>query len=198
MEVTPFELERLLEKKMAERAVQNLIGRFCHLNTARRDQDILDIWSKAPDARIEQPWGVYDGPEGVRRFFTEEEKQEIRGQIIRYRRFAELIAHGDYYRLNELEDMAECSAWMFVSPDRKEALVSMVMTHLRANGPFPWFRLQGLMPDGVYALEVTDPRGTEMQSAGCVTGAALMQGGYAFPYAWGDYRAMQLHLTRVN
>ena len=72
MEVTPFELERLLEKRMAERAVQNLIGRFCHLNTARRDQDILDIWSKAPDARIEQPWGVYDGPEGVRRFFTEE------------------------------------------------------------------------------------------------------------------------------
>ena len=129
---------------------------------------------------------------------TEEEKQEIRGQITGYRRFAELIAHGDYYRLNELEDMAECSAWMFVSPDRKEALVSMVMTHLRANGPFPWFRLQGLMPDGVYALEVTDPRGTEMQSAGCVTGAALMQGGYAFPYAWGDYRAMQLHLTRVN
>ena len=45
MEVTPFELERLLEKKMAERAVQNLIGRFCHLNTAPRDQDILDIWS---------------------------------------------------------------------------------------------------------------------------------------------------------
>ena len=72
MEVTPFELERLLEKKMAERAVQNLIGRFCHLNTARRDQDILAIWSKAPDARIEQPWGVYDGPEGVKRFFTEE------------------------------------------------------------------------------------------------------------------------------
>ena len=72
MEVTPFELERLLEKKMAERTVQNLIGRFCHLNTARRDQDILAIWSKAPDARIEQPWGVYDGPEGVKRFFTEE------------------------------------------------------------------------------------------------------------------------------
>ena len=31
-----------------------------------------------------------------------------------------------------------------------------------------------------------------------VAGAALMQGGYAFPYAWGDYRAMQLHLTLVN
>ena len=45
MEVTPFELERLLEKKMAERAVQNLIGRFCHLNTARR---IRTFWPAGP------------------------------------------------------------------------------------------------------------------------------------------------------
>ena len=140
---------------------------------------------------------------------SEEEKEEIRAQIADYRKYADLIAHGDYYRLNELEDMGDCSAWMFVSPDRKEALVSLVMTHLRANAPFPWVRLQGLMPEGVYAMEVTDPFaaaqqplagpvGNTLQPVGRTTGAALMRGGYTFPFPWGDYRAMQLHLTLVE
>ena len=124
-----------------------------------------------------------------------EEKDAIRAQIDDYKKYAELIAHGDYYRLCALEDMPDCSAWMFVSPDRKEALVSLVMTHLRANAPFPWFRLQGLIPEGTYALEVTNPFSISLEAAGCATGAALMHGGYAFPFPWGDYRAMQLHLT---
>ena len=58
MEISTFELERLLEAKMAERACQNLIGRFCMLQTARRSDDIMAIWSDAPDARVEQTWGV--------------------------------------------------------------------------------------------------------------------------------------------
>lgn len=72
MEISTFELERLLEKQLAQRACQNLIARFCHLHTARRVEDIMAIWSAAPDARLEQPWGVYDGKESVRRYFSQE------------------------------------------------------------------------------------------------------------------------------
>jgi hypothetical protein len=72
MNVSEFELERLLMAKMAERDCQNLIGRYCHYRTACRTDDILAIWSAEPDARVEMPWGVYDGPEGVRRLFTQE------------------------------------------------------------------------------------------------------------------------------
>jgi len=116
---------------------------------------------------------------------TEEEKAEVRKQIEAQHALAGLIAEGDYYRLTEGTEEKDYEAWMFVSPDRKEALVNLVMTHVRANGAFPWIQMQGLEAEAVYQLE-----GTEQ----VFTGQALMQGGYAFPMMTGDYPAVQLHL----
>ena len=120
---------------------------------------------------------------------SETDKEEIRKQISDYHRYADLIACGDYYRLTELEDSPDLSAWMFVSGDRKEALVSIVITHVRANGPYPFVRLCGLAPKKVYRLE-----GTEKTC----TGAALMHGGLPFVSPMGDYPAVQFHLTAEN
>ena len=119
---------------------------------------------------------------------TEEEKQEIRRQIEDEYRYAGLIAQGDYYRLNELDDGKDYSAWMFAAKDGGEALVNLVLTHVRANGPFPHVKLRGLIPEARYRLEGTDQ---------ICTGAALMYGGYSFPPVWGDYPAHQLHLIRI-
>ena len=116
---------------------------------------------------------------------TEEEKEQIKAQISDYHRFEALIAEGSYYRLSELDENKDYEAWMFVSPDQKEALVNLVMTHIRANGPFPYIRLQGLDPRQVYRLE-----GTEES----YPGSALLYGGYAFGQLRGDYPAIQLHL----
>jgi len=112
------------------------------------------------------------------------EKETIAKQVKDYRRYAELIAQGDYYRLTELGDDTDYTAWMFVSKDGSEALVNFVMVHVRANGPFPFIKLQGLLPEANYRLEGTDR---------IYTGAALMHGGFSFPQMRGDYSAMQLH-----
>ncbi len=120
---------------------------------------------------------------------TEEEKEEIRGQIVEYRRYAKLIADGDYYRLTEWQDAVEFEAWMFVSPDQSEALVNLVVTHTRANGCFPFVRLQGLNPRGIYTLEGTGET---------FTGAALMYAGYTFPLERREYPATQLHLVQKS
>ena len=118
---------------------------------------------------------------------SDDEKKEVREQICAYKNLQGLIAHGDYYRLRELDDGAEDSAWMFVSKDQKEALVNLVVTHVRANGPFPYVRLQGLDPDAVYRLEGTEET---------FTGSSLMYAGYSFPQPRGEYAAFQLHFVQ--
>ena len=117
---------------------------------------------------------------------TPEERSAVQAQIADYRRYASLVSGGVYYRLTEIGSGADYEAWMFVSPDGCEALVNTVVTHQRANGPFVHIRLRGLKADAVYCLEETGER---------FTGAALMEGGYAFPPFWGDYPSQQLHLV---
>lgn len=115
---------------------------------------------------------------------TEDEKKTVKEQIAAFHRFEKLIAGGDYFRLDESE--GDYTAWMIVSADRKEALVSIVATHVRANGLFPHVRLQGLDPERVYCREDT---------GACLTGAALMCGGISLPQFSGDYPALQIYFN---
>ena len=114
---------------------------------------------------------------------TEDEKKAVKEQITAFHRYETLIAGGDYYRLDEEE--GDCTAWMFASPERDRALVSIVCTHVRANGPFPLVRLQGLDPDRMYRREDTGET---------LSGAALMYGGISFPQFHGDWPAAQVYL----
>lgn len=120
---------------------------------------------------------------------TEEEKQEVRGQIAAFRQVEDLVREGDYYRLDEIGSEKEYTAWMFVSGDRREALVSFVCSHVRANGAFPLIRLQGLDPERVYRIELQT--GGDEPCAWSATGAAMMYGGISLPAPQGDYPAMQ-------
>ena len=115
---------------------------------------------------------------------TENEKTEIREQIKSFRRFRPILANGDYYRLDEIGETADFTAWMFVSPDRREALVNLVGSHVRANAAFPYIRLKGLDPDRMYRAEETGE---------IASGAALMYGGYTYFPLNGDYPAVQMH-----
>ncbi len=113
---------------------------------------------------------------------TDEEKQTVKQQIEAFHRNETLIEGGDYYRLDEGEE--DYTAWMVVSPEKDEALVSFVATHVRSNGAFPLVRLQGLEPETVYRREDTGET---------VTGAALLQG-ISFGQMHGDYPAVQVRL----
>jgi len=122
-------------------------------------------------------------------WLTAEDREAVKAQIRDFRRLRSLISEGTFYRLGELDDGADYLAWMAVSPGREEALLSLVMTHVRANGPFPFVRLRGLDAGMTYRIEETGES---------ISGAALMYGGYAFTQLQGDYPAVRLHLLRTT
>ena len=117
-----------------------------------------------------------------------EEKEAIRGQLARFRKYDALIRGGDYYRLTDPRDAKRIAAWQFVATDRSEALLNVVVTHPEANPRPLHLRLKGLDPDASYRLD-----GDER----VYSGAALMYGGYTLDALFGDYPAAQLHFQRT-
>ena len=114
---------------------------------------------------------------------SEEEKQELKEQMKTYRRYAELIQNGLYYRLND-PTIEEVGAWEFVSEDRNEALLNAVVLHVHGNMTTNYVRLKGLREGCMYKEE----------SSGNVYAAdALMEAGIPLPVKMGDYQAYQMH-----
>ena len=119
---------------------------------------------------------------------TPEEKETVRRQVQTYKDRARLIQEGDYYRLTDPFYEERYAAWEHVSPDRREALVSLVTGSARAAMPFLALRLKGLDPARRYRVN-----GGELFG-----GAALMYAGYPLPLFQGDYQAVQLYLEAVD
>ena len=80
---------------------------------------------------------------------SDEERKEIQEQIALYKKYEELVCRGDYYRLsNPFTDV--CAAWAFVSEDKKQVLLSVVMQEIHGNMTVNYVRLKGLDPNAVY------------------------------------------------
>lgn len=119
---------------------------------------------------------------------SEEEKQELKEQIKIYRRYADLIQNGLYYRLND-PTVEEVGAWEFVSEDKSEALFNAVVLHVHGNMTVNYVRLKGLKEGCMYKEE----------SSGNVYAAdALMEAGIPLPVKMGDYQAYQMHFVKVK
>ena len=118
---------------------------------------------------------------------TQEEQAVIRRQTAFYKEHYALIQQGDYYRLSDPFRNGPYTAWELVSPDRREALVSVVFGPARAGEPFRALRLKGLDPAADYRVN-----GGE-----CLPGDVLMEAGWPLPLFQGDYPAVQLYLSAV-
>ena len=122
------------------------------------------------------------------RKLSDEDKEAIRQQIIRYHQDDELIHQGLYYRLTDVEK-GWFTAWQMVSENKAESLLNLVVINPQPNPAPLHLRLKGLAPDTMYRIEET---------GAVISGAALMNAGYTFPRMFGDYPAAQLHLRAVR
>ena len=129
---------------------------------------------------------------------TEEEKAIMRQQIADFHKYYWLIQHGEYFRLTDERQEDYYTCWEFASADGSEALVNIVVTDVRANPELPYARLQGLDPEGIYAID---------GKRGAYKGIALMNGGFVFgemfcnqqPGAQVDsYPSAQYHFVRIH
>lgn len=115
---------------------------------------------------------------------TEEEKEEIRGQIRTFGEYYDLIQDGAYYRLtNPYEDEAY-TVWEFAAEDGSEALMSVVSVKTYANAAPVYVKLRGLLEDKYYVLDGKR-----------YLGGALMYGGFRLPEFTGEYQSWNFHFV---
>ena len=118
---------------------------------------------------------------------TEEEKEIIRRQTAFFMEHSELILRGDYYRLSDPFRDGPYTAWEQVSPDRREALVSVVYGTAHGAPPFLTLRLKGLDPALRY----------QVNGEGSYPGDVLMEAGWPLPMSWNDYQSFQFYLSAI-
>ncbi|MDR1409086.1 MAG: alpha-galactosidase [Oscillospiraceae bacterium] len=117
----------------------------------------------------------------------ESEFDQIEDQIDLYQEYQKLIFGGDFYRLiSPFEDSTQ-AAWMYVSPDKKSALVQVVMQHISGNHAPRRIRLQGLEPQSLYKIE---------ELGVTLHGDSLMNLGFIIPESWGDHQSVCLTIKR--
>ncbi len=123
---------------------------------------------------------------------SDEEKDLIRRQVKDYHRYYALINRGDFYRLILPSDTVNgktgsCAAWMTVSEDRSEALVTFVVIRGSIH-PVYFLKLEGLDPDAVYEDEGTGAR---------YGGSTLMHAGLNLAKNWRDGESAVIHLIKA-
>ncbi|NQX45443.1 alpha-galactosidase [Paenibacillus tritici] len=83
--------------------------------------------------------------------FTDEDKETVRRQIVTYKEIRGLVQKGDLYRLKSPFEGNQ-SAWMFVSGNKKEALVYYFQVTAVPNAPRSYLQLAGLEPEFGYEV----------------------------------------------
>ena len=118
---------------------------------------------------------------------SDEEKEMIKEQIKNYKEIRETIQFGDYYRLSSPFESNDV-AWMFVSKDKKEVVVSFVRQSALPHPKFESLKLVGLEEDASYEVVGEDA---------VFFGDELMYVGLNVPELVGDYAAKMWVLRKV-
>ena len=136
---------------------------------------------------------------------TEEEKQEVKEQIVFFKEHYELIQRGNYYRLTSPAHPV-CTVWEMAAEDGREALVSAVYHNAQANPVPVRVKVYGLKPEGRYRMKIHAPKDVlekkplpyGFAEGETVTGSALECCGMVIPTAVGSYQAWQIGIQECQ
>lgn len=114
-----------------------------------------------------------------------EELDKVRMQITRVKQLRMTLLYGDFHRLLSPYAGGD-TAWLTVSPDRKEAVLMYVRPQALPNEQPPLLRLRGLDADATYTIAETGES---------YSGAELMHVGLSIRLPWGDAAGISWTLT---
>ena len=119
---------------------------------------------------------------------SEEEKEELKEQISLYKEIRETVQFGALYRLKSPFNSNEV-AWMMISEDKNEVVVSYVRQWALVNESFSNLKLTALDKDSEYEIIGEDI---------VLSGDELMYIGLNIPELYGDYVSKLWRLKRKN
>ena len=111
-------------------------------------------------------WGTF-GYELDPNKFTDEDREIVKHQVGEYHKYYDIIHKGDLYRLISPHENHWRAAWMFVSPDKSEALLTCVVMRKPEDRRF-YLKLRGI-DSGKYYVDD--------ESGEVYSGALLMNAG---------------------
>ena len=120
---------------------------------------------------------------------SEADKTEVKRQTAFYKQVRPLLLSGDLYRLKSPFDGQE-AAWMIVSADASEALVTHVTVLAEPNAPLRHLKLRGLDSTKTYRVRLDDHEAV-------MAGDVLLHAGLHVPAAPADFVSRQWHLTAL-
>ena len=123
---------------------------------------------------------------------TDQEKEEVKEQIVTFKNLQELIQKGDYYRLTGLQDI--CTAWEIVSPDQSQALVTAVYKGVEGNQCPYHINIPGLKDKAIYELSIV---GRPEYKTSQMSGMALKNAGFTLPESTTDFEALQVFIKEI-
>ena len=95
------------------------------------------------------------------RQMTDEERQFARRAIASYKEYRDIVMQGDLYRIGTPYDESGSYGVLYVSKDKRQAVLFAYSLHYQGRSLIPKFRLDGLDPKAGYAvreLNVDKPR----------------------------------------
>ena len=94
---------------------RNVMGRYSQYNSQVRRVELIGLFSKRDDVMVEMPWGIYDGPEGLKHRYLDE--QGDRGDPVGYKKFVgKTVSHEMDTEILEVADDCMTARGCWISP----------------------------------------------------------------------------------
>jgi len=121
---------------------------------------------------------------------SQADRDQIPAQVERYHRVNHIVREGDFYRIASYSQNNRYDAYVCVTKDKTEALLTYVKVTFRMCEHPVRIKVKGLDPKKVYTVE------GEKRN---YTGEELMYAGLALDFGWaaGDFRAKLIHIKEA-